>query len=151
MKRNLISGLISFTALILLTAFTQLLTPALPNLKYTPGATLTSNLDTLCRPGYASSVRNVTTATKTAIWKEYGIALANRPKYVIDHSIPLEDGGANVLANTWPQLKAESRIKDSLENKSHKLICQHKLPVVYAQKSIAKNWYKFWVSIRKMN
>src|SRR5689334_24710378 len=88
---------------------------AAPDPKLTPGATnpavtQQSVSNTICRRGYSSSVRNVTTATKRQVYAAYRIARAQQHQYVIDHLIPLEVGGANDVANLWPEPKAESKV-----------------------------------------
>jgi hypothetical protein len=46
-----------------------------PNPSLTPGAILTSDASTICASGYASSVRDVSTATKEQVYAEYGVSL----------------------------------------------------------------------------
>ena len=54
-------------------------------------------------PSYAHSVRNVSAATKRAVYAEYGIASHQPGKYEVDHLISLELGGSNDIRNLWPE------------------------------------------------
>lgn len=112
---------------------------ATPNPALTPGATNPAVTQgtvtaTVCRRGYASSVRNVTSATKRQVFAAYGITRAQQRQYVIDHLIPLEVGGANVAANLWPEPKAEAKVKDKEENALHTDVCRGDLTLSDAQR-----------------
>jgi hypothetical protein len=75
-----------------------------PNPSLTPGAELTTDASTICTPGYASSVRDVSTATKKQVYAEYGVSYPQAPgAYEVDHFIPLEIGGSNDIRNLWPE------------------------------------------------
>ena len=87
--------------------------------------------------GYASSVRNVSTATKHQVYVSYNIAKAKQRLYVIDHLIPLEVGGANDIANLWPELKDEAHRKDLEENALHGDVCRGDLTLADAQRIAA--------------
>lgn len=109
-----------------------------PNPTLTPGAASGSvtQVDvgsTICRKGYASEVRSVSTATKHQVFAEYGIPKAQQHLYVIDHLIPLEVGGANVPQNLWPEPKAEAKIKDKEENALHGDVCRGDVTLADAQ------------------
>jgi hypothetical protein len=45
-----------------------------PNPSLTPGAVLTTDASTICAPGYASGVRDVSTATKERVYAEYAVS-----------------------------------------------------------------------------
>ena len=109
-----------------------------PNPTLTPGAASGSvtQVDvgsTICRKGYASEVRSVSTATKHQVFAEYGIPKAQQHLYVIDHLIPLEVGGANVPQNLWPEPKAEAKVKDKEENALHGDVCRGDVTLADAQ------------------
>ena len=73
-----------------------------PNPALTPGAVLTTDASTICTPGYASSVRDVSTATKKQVYAEYGVTYPQPlGAYEVDHFIPLEIGGSNDIKNLW--------------------------------------------------
>ena len=110
-----------------------------PNPTLTPGAASGSvtQVDvgsTICRKGYASEVRSVSTATKRQVFVEYGIPKAQQRLYVVDHLIPLEVGGANVPQNLWPEPKAEAKVKDKEENALHGDVCRGDLTLADAQR-----------------
>ena len=61
----------------------------------------------------------------------------------IDHLISLEIGGANTIANLWPQPYSgdwNAHIKDKLENLLHKKVCAGEITLEEAQKEISTNW-----------
>jgi hypothetical protein len=65
-----------------------------PNPLVTPGAVFTTDASTICAPGYASGVRDVSTATKKEVYAEYGVSYPQASgAYEVDHLIPLEIGG----------------------------------------------------------
>jgi len=112
---------------------------ATPDPAKTPGATngavtQATVTATICIKGYASSVRSVTNATKQQVFAAYGISRSAERGYVIDHLIPLEVGGANVVANLWPEPKAESKVKDKEENALHTDVCRGDLTLADAQR-----------------
>jgi hypothetical protein len=123
------------------TALIVFATPAYsdtPNPALTPGAinsavTQANIGSTICSKGYATSVRNVSNAVKHQVYAEYHIGRSQQRRYVIDHLIPLEVGGANALANLWPELKSESKVKDKLENALHGDVCRGDLTLADAQ------------------
>lgn len=115
-----------------------------PAASLTPGATVTADKAVICK---GSPVRAVSNATKAKVYKAYGIV--NTKGYIVDHLIPLEIGGANVLANLWPQAIADGKRKDQLENAVHRLICAGTVAPADIQMSIAQDWqgaYRKWVA-----
>lgn len=117
---------------------------ALPDGACTPGAVFASaTKEQICTSGYASSVRNVTTAEKNQVYAEYGVQERTPGEYEIDHLVSLELGGSNDIANLWPEA-AEPRPgfheKDQVENFLHDQICAGTISVQEAQYQIATNW-----------
>ena len=113
---------------------------AQPNSTLTPGATnpavtQATVTTTVCRPRYSSTTRNVSTATTSHVYAEYGIAASQKRLYVIDHLVPLEVGGANEISNLWPQAKAEAKVKDELENLEHTKLCDGAIDLATAQQA----------------
>jgi hypothetical protein len=109
-----------------------------PNPSVTPGATdprvtQADVASTICRRGYTSTVRNVSTQTKHAIYVAYGISRSAQRGYVIDHLVPLEVGGANDVKNLWPEPKADAKAKDKLENQMHAAVCAGTVSLAAAQ------------------
>ena len=101
---------------------------ALPDRQCSPGAHYSASpKQSSARRPFAPAVRNVPDAKKHQVEIEYGM----RPKAYgrtieIDHIISLELGGSNDIANLYPEPgsgKANYHVKDKLENKLHKLVC----------------------------
>lgn len=116
---------------------------ALPNRGYTPGDVLTTDVATICTPGYTRTVRNVTVAEKRAADALYHWSyVPGAQEY--DHLIPLELGGSNALTNLWPEPIASAHIKDRLENELHARVCSGQLTIQDAQSCIAVNWVTCW-------
>jgi hypothetical protein len=126
----------------------------MPNEALTPGAVATTDASTVCRPGYATSVRPT-----GALWKHlkdeaydrYGLLGGHRsvideqgirrPAYEMDHLIPLEIGGDPIdLRNLWPQPIASAKVKDEVENELHELVCSGRMEIRQAQAAIARDW-----------
>jgi hypothetical protein len=83
-----------------------------PNPTLTSGAVLTTDASLICTPGYASGVRDVSTATKEQVYAEYGVSYPQPlGAYEVDHFIPLEIGGSNDITNLW--LEAVSEVPGS--------------------------------------
>jgi hypothetical protein len=105
---------------------------------YSPGTTLPVTEQQICTPGYATSVRAVTTAEKDAIYAEYGIT--NHTGYVIDHLVSLELGGSNDPSDLWPEPSAEPKRKDVVENALHDAVCNGSMSLADAQAQIRTWW-----------
>jgi hypothetical protein len=93
---------------------------------------------------HTASVRNVPQSEKFQVEREYGM----RPAYYgyaieIDHIVPLELGGSNVIANLFPEPgsgRANYHVKDGLENRLHDLVCAGAISLGHARRAIATNW-----------
>jgi len=125
--------------------------PQKPNPALTPGAVDSSaTKDKICVYGYTSQagVRNVTQATKNAVFAEYKVD-SKADKFEIDHLISLELGGSNDIKNLWPQAynttPLNAHVKDALENKLHALICSGKANLAAVQHDIADDWTKAYI------
>jgi hypothetical protein len=67
--------------------------PILPDPKLTPGAVLTTDAATVCKPGYAKSVRHTPGKLKEQVYRVYGITKEQQvdgSHFEIDHIISLE-------------------------------------------------------------
>ena len=66
--------------------------------------------------------------------------------FTLDHLVPLEIGGADVVENLWPEPRRslagewDDTRKDELEHRLHRLVCSGQLDVVEAQKAISEDW-----------
>lgn len=122
----------------------------IPDLRLTPGDVLTTDTHTVCTPGYAASVRNVSVATKREVYARYGVTYTRLYAYEVDHDIPLELGGSNAITNLWPQRndRPRSNAKDLLENRLHSIVCAGELTLPEAQAAIRGDWtpaYDRWI------
>ena len=124
----------------------------LPDSACTPGALLTgATKDKICVSGYASGVRNVTTAEKDQVYAEYGIASHFAGQYEVDHLVSLELGGSNEIANLWPELASPTpgfHQKDKVENDLHDQVCSGAMTLQDAQYKIATDWLAVYDSCR---
>jgi len=132
----------------------------LPDSKATPGDTVTTNIQTVCVPGYSRSERNVSVATKKQVYALYGVHPSSQTRNgktervccEVDHLISLELGGSNDIKNLWPEPylpRPGARQKDVLENWLHKQVCSGKMPLADAQQLIASDWYAPYLAIKK--
>jgi hypothetical protein len=112
----------------------------------TPGAVFArATARRVCTPGYASRVRNVSSATKRRIYLAYGIRRHAPFEYEVDHLISLELGGSNSPKNLWPQKEHaygvySAATKDRVENLLHREPCAGTITLAQAQLRI-KYWY----------
>jgi hypothetical protein len=118
--------------------------PLRPDSVKTPGATMAVTVQDICTPGYTKKVRSVPIAVKREVFESYGIATHSPGEYEVDHLIPLEVGGSNSIRNLWPQSFLTSpwnaHVKDKLENKLHREVCDGTLDLATAQRDIASDW-----------
>jgi 5-methylcytosine-specific restriction endonuclease McrA len=117
----------------------------LPDLRCTPGARFSRvTRAQVCRPGYASSVRNVSTATKDAVYRAYGLrGHFDGRDGEVDHLVSLELGGSNSVANLFPEAatpRPGSHEKDRLEDALHREVCDGRTSLARAQRLIARDW-----------
>jgi hypothetical protein len=117
--------------------------PILPDPQRTPGAVLTTDAASVCRPGYAKSVRHTSGKLKARVYRDYGLD-RRQGHYEVDHLVSLELGGADVAANLWPESYDtqpwNAHTKDRLENFLHREVCAGRMPLEEAQREIAGNW-----------
>jgi hypothetical protein len=146
--------------LVALTLFSSAALTRLPNHTRTPGVTnpdvtQDSIHQTICVSGWTATIRppsSYTTKLKTQQIKEYHYQEKRPAEYEEDHLISLQLGGHPTdPKNLWPQpyrIKCGARIKDALETKLKRMVCDGQLTLAEAQKAIATNWiagYKKYV------
>ena len=124
----------------------------LPDPARTPGAlnpeVAQGNIrQTICASGWTRTMRPPTSYTnklKREQIAEYGYKDKRMSSYEEDHLISLQLGGHPTDArNLWPQLYRErcgARIKDVLETRLKRLVCENKIALAEAQKAIATDW-----------
>jgi hypothetical protein len=110
----------------------------------TPGDILPdATKDKICVSGYSSSVRNVPSSEKDAVYAEYAITHHTTGQYEVDHFVSLELGGSNDISNLWPEAAEPQpgfHQKDQVENYLHDQVCSGAMTLADAQKAIATNW-----------
>lgn len=139
-----------------------------PDPDCTPGAdapaVTSQNLQsTICRAGYANSVRPLTSYTnpmKVLLLGAYGDT-APAAAYELDHLVPLEVGGEpRSPLNLWPEpwendashpqgfapVGQGAQTKDKVENELHRRVClpasnPDHMDLAVAQMDIAKDWH----------
>ena len=102
---------------------------------------------TICVPGYSSSVRPSTTYTngvKTKLLRKSGTDAANASEYELDHVIPLAVGGhprnpKNLTLQPWDGEDGAKK-KDRLERRLQQLVCSKLVGLREAQAAIWTDW-----------
>jgi hypothetical protein len=110
--------------------------PLKPDPTLTPGVLRELTLQQVCGTRWGKDRRHVTEAMKRDVFRRYGVPLAKRALYEVDHYEPRELGGADVLENLWPQPWNGTRgahAKDREENRLHRAVCAGTLSLKDAQ------------------
>lgn len=120
--------------------------PILPNIIMTPGDVVSGvTKEQVCLSGYSGSVRNVPQNLRTAVYVMYFID-PRKDRFEVDHLISLELGGSNNIKNLWPQSYNtkpwNAHVKDKLENRLHREICDGIISIEEAQESVRHDWIK---------
>ena len=86
-------------------------------------------------------MRNVSEATKDAVYRAYGMSRHfDGEDGEVDHLVSLELGGSNGRANLFPEAAPGSHQKDRLENQLHDEVCAGRISLRHAQQVIATDW-----------
>lgn len=116
----------------------------LPDPRYTPGLTRQASLAELCVMDREEVVRTVPPQIQQQVFQEYGIREDAASSFEIDYLITPGLGGSDDLKNLWPEPHADtpwnSYVKDQLEDRLHRMVCEGKIPLEQAQRDIAHNW-----------
>ena len=128
----------------------------------TPGAidpdiTQDNIQENICNPRWSTkSIRppaSYTSRLKREQILQYDYGDTDPADYEEDHLIPLEIGGNPTdPKNLWPEPYSPSipdagaRAKDRVENFLHKQVCTGNLTLEEAQKEIATDWYRIYVT-----
>lgn len=118
----------------------------LPDPVVTPGATVPMTQSALCATKWGKDVRHVTLSMKKAVCAQYGATSCPGKQWELDHVVSRELGGADAIANLFPQPIGQARLKDRLENLLHRQVCAGTLTLAAAQKEIRTNW---WAAYKK--
>jgi|CZKU01.1.fsa_nt_gi hypothetical protein len=124
----------------------------LPDPTCTPGAVMTTDLAVICGQS-TQPRRNVPASVHREAFTDYGYAYPQaRGAFEVDHLIPLELGGDNIIANLWPE-PAEPHPgfheKDRVENYLHRQVCSGAMSLADAQRQIATDWVSAWHAIQR--
>lgn len=117
----------------------------------TPGQVRNLTAAEICATSWGHDERHVTDSMRQHVAGLYGIPWSAHSGYEFDHLIPRELGGADTIANLWPQPYVgtwNARRKDRLENVLHKMVCAEQIPLEVAQRAIQRDWiaaYKVYV------
>ena len=118
-----------------------------PDPTLTPGVARTTDAKQICAKGFRTGdYRHTSAATKAEVYREYGV-IKNKGDCAhgceVDHLIALEDGGADELANLWPEPyepRPGAHEKDKLETRLHVLVCDGSITLEEAQREISSDW-----------
>jgi hypothetical protein len=120
---------------------------ALPDPACTPGSVMTKDLDVICHHGTRER-RHVEASVHKQAFTEYGYTFPQaKGAFEVDHLIPLELGGDNVIENLWAEPaspKPGFHEKDKIENYLHKQVCSGAMALDDAQREIATDWISVW-------
>ena len=116
----------------------------LPDPEYTPGATREVSLADLCSADGDDVVRSVSGTLRQEVLQEYGIRDIPATEFEVDYLITPGLGGSEDVRNLWPQphynTAWNSYVKDQLEDRLHRMVCERKISLSEAQREIASNW-----------
>ena len=121
----------------------KIVTITKPDPSLTPGATVLLSRHELCRESNTKN-KDVPVALQRRIFDEYGIYTRRPSAYEVDYLITPALGGAEDIRNLWPQSYSaavwNAKVKDSLEDRLHELVCEGKLDLATAQQDISSDW-----------
>ena len=115
----------------------------LPDPTYTPGSTRQVSLAEICLADRDEVVRSVPAPVQQRVFQEYGIKGLPATDFEVDYLITPGLGGSDDVRNLWPEPHSNtwnSYVKDQLEDRLHRMVCDGKLNLGEAQKDIATNW-----------
>lgn len=118
---------------------------SLPDHECTPGAIFPdASVERICVRGYTQTVRSVSTNLRKEVFAEYGISYPQPTgAYEVDHLIPLALGGANDIANLFPEAAEPTpgfHEKDVVEVYLQQEVCSGRVALPAAQKQISTDW-----------
>jgi hypothetical protein len=115
-----------------------------PDHSLTPGATRWVAVSDVCSMPHEEVVGEVSMSLRQEVFQEYGIVNARADDYEIDYLIAPGLGGVEDIHNLWPEPYRSrtwnARVKDTLEERLHELVCAGRLDLATAQHEIATDW-----------
>ncbi|GEM_PF-71854 len=123
-----------------------------PDHSCTPGAIFADATEKdICVKGYTATVRNVSEKTKEQVFEEYSMTYSHVPgAFEVDHFIPLALGGANDIANLFPEAAAPTpgfHEKDVVEVFLQEQVCSGHANLSAAQRQISTDWLAVYNNI----
>ena len=98
---------------------------------------------TICVPGYSTRIRPAESFTydlKRSQMAAWGLS-GSTAETEEDHLVPLSLGGApSDSANLWPEPGGIPNLKDRLEYRLYRMVCDGQIGLRAAQQAIASNW-----------
>jgi hypothetical protein len=111
---------------------------------------MTTDITIVCQHS-TKERRRVSSDFHRQAFTEYGLSYPQpRGAFEVDHLIPLELGGDNVIANLWPEAAEPApgfHEKDKVENYLHRQVCSGAMSLSDAQRQIETDWLKVWKQI----
>jgi hypothetical protein len=108
-----------------------------------PDVTPTTLSTTICRPGWAETVRpptSYTTPLKRLDMARYGLT-GPITDYRYDHLVAIELGGAlRDPANLWPQPKDPAVLKNTQAGHLRDQVCRGEITLAVARATIVRDW-----------
>jgi len=118
--------------------------PVVPNPDLTPGAARTINRSDVCTASHIESAREVPGSMQRKVFAEYGLGKVRTTDFEVDYLITPELGGAADIRNLWPEPHSSviwnSYVKDALEDRLYRLVCDGAVDLPTAQRDIATDW-----------
>ena len=118
--------------------------PVVPDPSLTPGAARTINRSDVCTASHIESTREIPGSVQRKVFAEYRLGKVRTTDYEVDYLITPELGGAADIRNLWPEPHSSviwnSYVKDALEDRLHRLVCDGAVDLPTAQRDIATDW-----------
>jgi hypothetical protein len=115
-----------------------ILGPFAPTPSLTPGVARPIGQTAVCTTRWGLDRRHVTPAMRRQVFAAYGIPYEKHRLYELDHLIPRQLGGADDVANLWPEVWSDAHQKDQLENALHGAVCRGELRLEDAQAQLRR-------------
>ncbi len=117
---------------------------SVPDPRITPGAVLPLTRADVCAAGMVESARLVPADVARQVFAAYGIQHPEPRAYEVDYLITPALGGSDHIQNFWPQPYGNTvwnaHVKDALEDRLRRMVCQGELELSVAQQELAQNW-----------
>lgn len=119
----------------------------LPNAKLTPGAVTPIDTAGVCKQARQAKTV-VPNGFQQAIFAEYKLSwVLDRGAYFVNYLVPLDLGGAPVIANLWPITLRGLALHDKsqLDVLLRDAVCQGRITLTDAQSGLESDWYTLWL------